>query len=251
MDLWIKLKKQSKQTELSLIENLQTLSSDSQDVTKLLKSKDFINSLFSQLMSLQNFCDITLNYILKIAVKIIDLQNGQLQPHVLNMLVFIIERNSSKVQDSEDNLNLVVDILLGLDMNLKKFLSPHSVRTLHDLVNEHWEDSLSNRTPLLACVKLLLYKSSHELETLDADEIMELMEVIVNNYGVSGLDSKHSGHFLFFIDHLWAKMYKRQDVVNMLASNYVFFTNFELLDCKENVKNIQKFIKILTFRTTL
>ena len=113
-------------------------------------------------------------------------------------------------------------------------ISPLSIRALHDIIDEYWEDSLANRSVDLASVKLLLFKSSIDAQDKDEDEILELLQVIVNNYNPGDLEVKKTSHVLLCITELWGKVCKRQELIHLLASNFNFFMNFEL-DCKENV----------------
>lgn len=241
MDLWVEIQKYQSETRQSILKSIPKFADTTKDTQRILKSDDFLRILLSSIFSLDQICDITFHFFLKIFNTITINKQGEIESDHFNLFLFILEKNSQKMLKNFENCTIFCEILKNANGDFKNFCSPFMIKLvsnwLKEILKKFKEKNQRHENFKISCLilKFLKFELSEgsELE----DEVFDMLENVIGDFeqekGFWGLE----GEIRYWVEKLWLMYMRRDDIVEVVAGNIEFLLEFDFERIIQKVKD--------------
>lgn len=240
MELWVEIQRYQSATRQTILKNIPKLTEVKEDTQRILKSDDFLRVLLSSIYSLEQFCDITFNFFLKIFNTICINKNGEIDFEQVNLFFYILKKNSQKIFKSVENCKLLCDIFSVLKGDLKENCSPRMIKEvnvwLQKVARRLEEAGMAEERFKISCLilKFLKFEISEgtEFEEIVYDRLSMVISEFKMEIGFYGLEKE----IRYWIEKLWLLYMRRDDIVEAIAQNCDFMLGFDFDKIYQKVK---------------
>lgn len=246
MDLWVEIQRFQSATRQTILKSIPKFADMNEDTQRILKSDDFLRVFLSSIFSLDQICDITFHFFLKIFDTITINKQGDINFDDINLFFFILQKNSKKILKNFENCKLLCNILTNVKGDLKDKCSPFMVKNLNSWlgqIGKKYDGKVQRAEKFkISCIILKFLKFEICEGGQFEDEVFDRLSSVIVDFemenGFNGLE----GEIRYWIEKLWLLYMRRDDIVEAIAGNTDFLLefNFEKIcqKVKKNLKNI-------------
>ena len=205
----------------------------------LLQSNDFLASFLASVYSLTNICDISLNLVLRLILKILQLREGRLPDPEANILIFIIKKHFEKMIHNSQSLGLFINIIKLIKGDLGRIWSPCCLCLVKDWLGRIWAENKDLRHLRLACVQLkVLSFVDKEERDISNDLVVEMLFRILEEFKEPEDIEGVSEVLRSWIERSWMVYFRREEIVAAICENYKFLVFWDFKICQKVTKTL-------------